>query len=82
MLDRSGVIRNDRENIEGTKAEFATSRKINTLAEAVKDSDVFIGLSSPDVLTAEMLKTMAKKKKLSIKQLKNVKGGKKAAPKK
>ncbi len=60
MLDRSGVIRNDRENLEGTKAEFATSRKINTLAEAVKDSDVFIGLSSPDVLTAEMLKTMAK----------------------
>lgn len=44
MLDRSGVIRNDRENLEGTKAEFATSRKINTLAEAVKDSDVFIGI--------------------------------------
>ncbi len=60
MLDRSGVIRNDRANLEGTKAEFATTRKITTLAEAVKDSDVFIGLSSPDVLTAEMLKTMAK----------------------
>jgi len=60
MLDRSGVIRNDRANLEGTKAEFATARKINSLAEAVKDSDVFIGLSSPDVLTAEMLKTMAK----------------------
>jgi malate dehydrogenase (oxaloacetate-decarboxylating)(NADP+) len=60
MLDRSGVIRNDRDNLEGTKAEFATIRKINTLAEAVKDSDVFIGLSSPDVLTADMLKTMAK----------------------
>lgn len=60
MLDRSGVIRNDRDKLEGTKAEFATSRKINTLAEAMKDSDVFIGLSSPDVLTADMLKTMAK----------------------
>ncbi len=60
MLDRSGVIRTDRDNLEGTKAEFATSRKISTLADAVKDSDVFIGLSSPDVLTAEMLKTMAK----------------------
>jgi malate dehydrogenase (oxaloacetate-decarboxylating)(NADP+) len=60
MLDRSGVIRDDRDNLEGTKAEFATIRKINTLAEAVKDSDVFIGLSSPDVLTADMLKTMAK----------------------
>lgn len=60
MLDRSGVIRKDRQNLEGTKAEFATSRQINTLAEAMKDSDVFVGLSSPDVLTAEMLKTMSK----------------------
>lgn len=60
MIDRSGVIRSDRDKLEGTKAEFATTRKINTLAEAVKDSDVFIGLSSPDVLTADMLKTMAK----------------------
>ena len=60
MLDRSGVIRSDRVNLEGTKAEFATDRKIDTLEEAVKNSDVFIGLSSPDVLTAEMLKTMAK----------------------
>ena len=60
MLDRSGVIRSDRDKLEGTKAEFATSRKINTLAEAVKDADVFIGLSSPDVLTADMLRTMAK----------------------
>lgn len=60
MLDRSGVIRSDRPNLEGTKAEFATNRKIDTLADAVKGSDVFIGLSSPDVLTPEMLKTMAK----------------------
>jgi malate dehydrogenase (oxaloacetate-decarboxylating)(NADP+) len=60
MVDRSGVIRSDRDKLDGTKAEFATARKINTLAEAVKDSDVFIGLSSPDVLTADMLKTMAK----------------------
>ena len=60
MLDRSGVIRKDRHNLEGTKAEFATIRNVSTLADAVKDSDVFIGLSSPDVLTADMLKTMAK----------------------
>ncbi len=60
MLDRSGVIRNDRDKLEGTKAEFATTRNINNLAEAMKDSDVFIGLSSPDILTADMLKTMAK----------------------
>ena len=60
MLDRSGVIRKDRHNLEGTKAEFATIRNVSSLADAIKDSDVFIGLSSPDVLTADMLKTMAK----------------------
>jgi malate dehydrogenase (oxaloacetate-decarboxylating)(NADP+) len=60
MLDRSGVIRTDRDNLEGTKAEFATARKISTLEDAMKDSDVFIGLSSPDVLTVDMLKTMAR----------------------
>ena len=60
MVDRTGVIRKDRLNLEGTKLEFATTRKINTLEEAVRDADVFIGLSSPDVLTAPMLKTMAR----------------------
>ncbi len=60
MLDRSGVIQTSRKNLDATKAEFATSRKINTLEEAVKEADVFIGLSSADVLSAAMLKTMAK----------------------
>lgn len=60
MLDRSGVIRADRDKLDGTKAEFATKRNINTLADAMKDADVFIGLSSADVVSAEMLKTMAK----------------------
>ena len=60
MLDRSGVICSDRPNLEGTKLEFATSRKLKSLEDAIKDADVFIGLSSPDVLTAEMLLTMAK----------------------
>ncbi|WP_256011151.1 NADP-dependent malic enzyme [Desertivirga xinjiangensis] len=60
MLDRSGVIRKDRHNLDATKAEFATDRQISTLEEAIKDADVFIGLSTSDVLTADMLKTMAK----------------------
>jgi len=60
MVDRSGVIRADRQNLDSTKAEFATTRNINTLAEAMKDSDVFIGLSTSDVLNAEMLKSMSK----------------------
>ncbi|MES2454096.1 MAG: NADP-dependent malic enzyme [Bacteroidota bacterium] len=60
MCDRSGVIRNTRENLDEIKAEFATSRKLDTLEEAMKDSDVFIGLSSANCVTAEMLKSMAK----------------------
>ncbi|WP_406685027.1 NADP-dependent malic enzyme [Seonamhaeicola sp. MEBiC1930] len=60
MLDSKGVIRNDREKLTAEKAEFATHRKIDTLDEAMKDADVFIGLSMADVLSPEMLKTMAK----------------------
>ncbi|WEK19735.1 MAG: NADP-dependent malic enzyme [Candidatus Pedobacter colombiensis] len=60
MCDRSGVIRSDRANLDAIKAEFATSRKLNTLEEAMKDSDVFIGLSSADCVTEDMLKSMAK----------------------
>ncbi|MVZ61682.1 NADP-dependent malic enzyme [Sphingobacterium humi] len=61
MLDSKGVIRTDRDNLDATKAEWATDRDIHTLADAVKDSDVFIGLSKADVLTPEMLNSMAPK---------------------
>ncbi len=60
MCDRSGVIRSDRENLDAIKKEFITTRNLNTLEEAMKDSDVFIGLSSADCVTVEMLKSMAK----------------------
>lgn len=59
MLDSKGVIRKDRAHLDPSKAEWATDRDIHTLEEAVKDADVFIGLSAADVLTPEMLKTMA-----------------------
>ena len=60
MCDRSGVIRSDRTNLDAIKKEFATTRNLNTLEEALKDADVFIGLSSADCVTVEMLKSMAK----------------------
>ncbi|GAA4279888.1 NADP-dependent malic enzyme [Gaetbulibacter aestuarii] len=60
MLDSKGVIRNDRENLSTEKAEFATSRKIDTLDQAMKDADVFIGLSMANIVSPEMLKSMAK----------------------
>jgi len=60
MLDSKGVIRNDRENLSSQKAEFATDRKINTLDEAMKNADVFIGLSMANIVTPNMIKAMAK----------------------
>lgn len=60
MLDSKGVIRSDRENLSPSKKEFATTRKIDTLAEATKDTDVFLGLSIANVMTPKMLLSMAK----------------------
>ncbi|MRI02485.1 NADP-dependent malic enzyme [Kriegella sp. EG-1] len=60
MLDSKGVIRSDRESLSVEKAEFSTDRKIDTLAEAMQDADVFIGLSIANVVSPEMLKSMAK----------------------
>jgi malate dehydrogenase (oxaloacetate-decarboxylating)(NADP+) len=60
MLDRTGVIRASRTNLDAIKAEFATTREIDTLEQAMADADVFIGLSSADCVTVDMLKSMAK----------------------
>ena len=60
MLDSKGVIRQDRDNLSSEKAEFATHRRIDTLDEAMKNADVFIGLSKADLVTPKMLKSMAK----------------------
>jgi malate dehydrogenase (oxaloacetate-decarboxylating)(NADP+) len=60
MCDRTGVIRDTRVDLDAIKAEFATSREVDTLAEAMVDADVFIGLSSADCVTVEMLQSMAK----------------------
>ena len=59
MLDSKGVLHKDRTDMNKYKQEFATSRDIHTLEDAVKDADVFLGLSVADVLTQDMLKSMA-----------------------
>lgn len=61
MLDSKGVIRKDNPHLSDSKKEFATARKINTLEEAIKNADVFIGLSTKNILTPEMLKSMSKR---------------------
>jgi len=59
MTDSKGVIKNSRKNLSKEKAEFATKREVNTLEEAMKDSDVFIGLSKANMVTPKMLLSMA-----------------------
>lgn len=58
MTDSKGVIRKDRENLTKEKAEFATARDLNTLEEAMKGADVFIGLSLGNIVTEDMLRGM------------------------
>ena len=61
MLDSKGVISTERQDLNEQKKFFATSRTdIHSLAEAVKDADVFVGLSKGNVLSQDMVKTMAK----------------------
>ena len=59
MLDSKGVIRKDREGLTREKLEFATDLKVTTLAEAMEGADVFIGLSIADIMTPDMLLSMA-----------------------
>jgi malate dehydrogenase (oxaloacetate-decarboxylating)(NADP+) len=61
MLDSKGVISTSRTDLNEQKQFFATERTdIHTLAEAIKDADVFVGLSKGNVLSKDMVKTMAK----------------------
>jgi malate dehydrogenase (oxaloacetate-decarboxylating)(NADP+) len=61
MFDRKGVLHADRNDLEEHKKKFATTRKTDmTLEEAFKGADVFIGLSVGNVVTPEMVKSMAK----------------------
>ena len=58
MVDSKGVISKKRTDLNDRKKPFATDRDITTLAEAVKDSDVFLGLSVAGVLSTDMVKSM------------------------
>lgn len=62
MLDSKGVITSDREGLSENKKFFATDRRdVHTLAEAIKGADVFLGLSKGNVLTQDMIRSMADK---------------------
>lgn len=59
MCDSKGVINKKRDNIDESKAEFITSKDIDTLEDAIKGSDFFLGLSVADILTPENILSMA-----------------------
>ena len=60
MLDSHGVITSDREGLNEQKKFFATDRRdVHTLAEAMQDADVFLGLSKGNIVTQDMIRSMA-----------------------
>jgi len=61
MVDRKGIIHQDRSDLNEYKQAFALSTMKRTLSDALNQADVFIGLSGPGVMTAEMLHSMAPK---------------------
>ena len=60
MLDSKGVITSDRENLTPEKKLFATDRRdLHTLEEAMRGADVFLGLSKGNVVSQDMIRSMA-----------------------
>ena len=59
LCDSQGIISNDRDNLNPAKQMFAVSQT-GSLADALKDADVFLGVSAPGVVTPEMVSRMAK----------------------
>lgn len=59
FCDSKGAVTTSRTDLNPLKREFATSRPVKTLAEAIVGADVFLGVSKADVLTEEMVRSMA-----------------------
>jgi malate dehydrogenase (oxaloacetate-decarboxylating)(NADP+) len=60
MFDRKGVLHKGRNDLDDLKIQFSEAKGEMTLDQAMKDADVFIGLSSGNCVTPEMVKSMAK----------------------
>jgi malate dehydrogenase (oxaloacetate-decarboxylating)(NADP+) len=60
LFDKDGVLHEGRTDLDATRRKFAVKRSDMTLDKAMKDADVFLGLSVGNVVTQEMVKSMAK----------------------
>ncbi|NND81068.1 MAG: NADP-dependent malic enzyme [Gammaproteobacteria bacterium] len=61
MLDSKGVLNSTREGLSDAKQKFARDTDARTLADAMQGCDVFLGVSQPNLVDAEMLKSMAER---------------------
>ena len=61
MVDRHGIIRSDRTDLNGEKPRFVNDSGPTTLTEALKDADVFLGVSGSNLVSEEQVKSMAPK---------------------
>lgn len=59
MLDSKGVLHNNRTDMNKYKQDFATDKNVHTLEEAMNGADVFLGLSKGNILSKEMVQSMA-----------------------
>ncbi|MEQ9437932.1 MAG: NADP-dependent malic enzyme [Cyclobacteriaceae bacterium] len=61
MCDIDGVLYEGREGLDEVHAHFATKRSIRTLAEAMQGADMFLGLSAGNIVSPEMVQSMAER---------------------
>ena len=59
MVDRKGIIQSDRDDLNQYKQEFAVNTQLRTLEDAMRDADVFIGVSGPNLINEDMIASMA-----------------------
>ncbi len=59
MLDSKGILRKDRTDLNKYKQQFATDKDLHTLEDAMKGADVFFGLSKGNIVSKDMIRSMA-----------------------
>jgi len=61
LVDREGVISTDLQNVSEVKAQYAVKTNKKTLADAMQDADIFIGVAAANLVSKDMIKSMADK---------------------
>jgi malate dehydrogenase (oxaloacetate-decarboxylating)(NADP+) len=59
LVDSKGLVHSERQDLNEYKREFVQRSSLRTLAEVMRDADVFIGVASANLVSADMLQSMA-----------------------